>query len=111
MRAIVLCHGMVVDGEPVAMAGIVRWTRNAAAIAGVYTPLAARTRLCRIGHCSGGRTRLRGRQDRGVSLHRSTQPSVKPLLRQGRIRAGMSLLALSESPTLAMTRSSRGAVQ
>jgi predicted GNAT family acetyltransferase len=44
VRAIVLCHGMVVDGEPVAMAGIVRWTRNAAAIAGVYTPLSLRGR-------------------------------------------------------------------
>jgi RimJ/RimL family protein N-acetyltransferase len=34
----------VVDGEPVAMAGIVRRTRHAAAIAGVYTPPALRNR-------------------------------------------------------------------
>jgi RimJ/RimL family protein N-acetyltransferase len=33
-----------VDGEPVAMAGIVRRTRHAAAIAGVYTPPALRRR-------------------------------------------------------------------
>jgi hypothetical protein len=96
----------IVDGEPAAMAGIVRRTRHVAAIAGVYTPLSpARTRLCRVGHCGGGPTHLRGRQDRGLSLHRSAQPSVKPLLCQDRIRAGMSLLALSESPRLAMRRS------
>jgi hypothetical protein len=34
----------VVDGEPVAMAGIVRRSRHAAAIAGVYTPSALRNR-------------------------------------------------------------------
>jgi RimJ/RimL family protein N-acetyltransferase len=34
----------VVDGEPVSMAGIVRRTRHAAAIAGVYTPPALRNR-------------------------------------------------------------------
>jgi predicted GNAT family acetyltransferase len=34
----------VVDGEPVSMAGIVRRTRHAAAIAGVYTPPALRGR-------------------------------------------------------------------
>ena len=34
----------VVDGEPVAMAGIVRRSRHAAAIAGVYTPPALRNR-------------------------------------------------------------------
>jgi GNAT superfamily N-acetyltransferase len=34
----------IVDGEPVSMAGIVRRTRNAAAIAGVYTPSAFRNR-------------------------------------------------------------------
>jgi RimJ/RimL family protein N-acetyltransferase len=34
----------IVDGEPVAMAGIVRRTRHAAAIAGVYTPPALRNR-------------------------------------------------------------------
>jgi len=34
----------VVDGEPVSMAGIARRTRNAAAIAGVYTPPALRGR-------------------------------------------------------------------
>ena len=34
----------IVDGEPVAMAGIVRRTRHAAAIAGVYTPAALRNR-------------------------------------------------------------------
>jgi len=34
----------IVDGEPVSMAGIVRRTRNAAAIAGVYTPPALRGR-------------------------------------------------------------------
>jgi RimJ/RimL family protein N-acetyltransferase len=34
----------VVDGEPVAMAGIVRRTRHAAAIAGVFTPPALRSR-------------------------------------------------------------------
>jgi predicted GNAT family acetyltransferase len=32
----------VVDGEPVSMAGIIRRTRHAAAIAGVYTPPALR---------------------------------------------------------------------
>jgi predicted GNAT family acetyltransferase len=34
----------IVDGEPVSMAGIVRRTRHAAAIAGVYTPPALRNR-------------------------------------------------------------------
>jgi hypothetical protein len=34
----------IVDGKPVAMAGIVRRSRHAAAIAGVYTPLALRNR-------------------------------------------------------------------
>jgi predicted GNAT family acetyltransferase len=34
----------IVDGEPVSMAGIVRRTRHAAAIAGVYTPPALRRR-------------------------------------------------------------------
>jgi RimJ/RimL family protein N-acetyltransferase len=34
----------IVDGEPAAMAGIVRRTRHAAAIAGVYTPLSLRGR-------------------------------------------------------------------
>jgi len=34
----------IVDGEPVSMAGIVRRTRNSAAIAGVYTPPALRGR-------------------------------------------------------------------
>jgi GNAT superfamily N-acetyltransferase len=34
----------IVDGEPVAMAGIVRRTRRAAAISGVYTPPALRNR-------------------------------------------------------------------
>jgi len=34
----------IVDGEPVSMAGIVRRTRHAAAIAGVYTPPALRGR-------------------------------------------------------------------
>jgi RimJ/RimL family protein N-acetyltransferase len=34
----------IVDGEPVAMAGIVRRTRHTAAIAGVYTPPALRNR-------------------------------------------------------------------
>jgi len=34
----------VVDNEPVSMAGIVRRTRHAAAIAGVYTPRALRGR-------------------------------------------------------------------
>jgi RimJ/RimL family protein N-acetyltransferase len=34
----------IVDGEPVAMAGIVRWTRHAGAIASVYTPPARRGR-------------------------------------------------------------------
>lgn len=34
----------IVDGEPVAMAGIVRRTRHGAAIAGVYTPPALRNR-------------------------------------------------------------------
>jgi predicted GNAT family acetyltransferase len=34
----------IVDGEPATMAGIVRRTRNAAAIAGVYTPLSLRGR-------------------------------------------------------------------
>ena len=34
----------IVDGEPVAMAGIVRRTRLGAAIAGVYTPPALRNR-------------------------------------------------------------------
>jgi ribosomal protein S18 acetylase RimI-like enzyme len=34
----------IVDGEPVSMAGIVRRTRNAAAIAGVYTPSTFRNR-------------------------------------------------------------------
>jgi GNAT superfamily N-acetyltransferase len=37
-------HFWIVDGEPVAMAGIVRRTRHAAAIAGVYTPPALRNR-------------------------------------------------------------------
>jgi hypothetical protein len=62
----------IVDGEPAAMAGIVRRTRHAV--------FAARTRLRRVGHCGGGRTHLRRRQDRGLPLHRSAQPSVKPLL-------------------------------
>jgi predicted GNAT family acetyltransferase len=34
----------IVDGEPVAMANIVRRTRNVAAISGVYTPLSLRGR-------------------------------------------------------------------
>ena len=34
----------IVDGEPVSMAGVVRRTRHAAAIAGVYTPSALRCR-------------------------------------------------------------------
>jgi RimJ/RimL family protein N-acetyltransferase len=37
-------HFWIVDGKPVAMAGIVRRTRHAAAIAGVYTPPALRGR-------------------------------------------------------------------
>jgi RimJ/RimL family protein N-acetyltransferase len=37
-------HFWIVGGEPVAMAGIVRRTRHAAAIAGVYTPPALRNR-------------------------------------------------------------------
>jgi RimJ/RimL family protein N-acetyltransferase len=37
-------HFWTVDGEPVVMAGIVRRTRHAAAIAGVYTPPALRNR-------------------------------------------------------------------
>jgi RimJ/RimL family protein N-acetyltransferase len=37
-------HFWIVDGAPVAMAGIVRRTRHAAAIAGVYTPPALRNR-------------------------------------------------------------------
>src|SRR5580704_4276909 len=37
-------HFWIVDGEPVAMAGIVRRTRHTAAIAGVYTPPTLRNR-------------------------------------------------------------------
>src|SRR5262249_17840060 len=64
----------------------------------LYAAGTAWTRLCRVGHRGGGRTHLRGRQDRGLSLHRSAQSICESLLCQDRIRAGVSLLALSESP-------------
>src|SRR5262249_45976500 len=73
----------------------------------LYAAGAARTRLCRVGHRGGGRTHLRGRQDRGLSLHRSAQPIFKSLLCQDRIQAGMSLLALSESPHRGLTRTAQ----
>src|SRR5271170_1368663 len=63
----------IVDGEPVSMAGIVRRTRHAAAIAGVHTARSALSRLRRIGDGRSGRERLRRRQDDSVSLLQPAQ--------------------------------------
>ena len=85
----------IADGEPVSMAGIMRRTRNAAAIAGRLHPAQpARTGLCRLGDRCGNRRDLCGRPAHRLSVRRSAQPLFEPLLRQDRFHAGVPVLVL-----------------
>ena len=86
----------VVDDEPVSMAGIVRRTRSAAAIAAVYTPPAQRGRgFAGSVTAAVAERALRRRQGRGLPLHRSQKPRVQPLLCQDRLQARLRRLDLS----------------
>jgi predicted GNAT family acetyltransferase len=77
----------IVDGEPVSMAGVMRRTRHAAAIAGVYTP-----------------PRLRGRGYAGSV----TAAVVDAILAEGRSMACLYLDLHNPIPTAAMPRSVSG---
>ena len=99
----------IVDGEPVSMAGIMRRTRHAAAIAGVYTPPPLRGRGY-AGSVTAAvvEQHLCRRPDHGLSLHRSAQSLLQPLLRQDRLHAGVFVLALSVLDPLQRERQRAG---
>jgi hypothetical protein len=81
----------IVDGEPVSVAGIMRRTLHAAAIAGAYTPPGLRGR----GYAEvGGRRHLCRRPGHRLSLRRFAQPLYPSLLRQDRFHATVRVLVL-----------------